>query len=186
MAARSTRGTGISPAPVAAKVHLDALSARFDETALISQLVDKRAVCVALAESRRPLHLSVYVGQEMPLHAAASARVLYSDFSREDVKGLFPTGNLTQLMPGTPITLDAVMDHLENIHQYGYDICDNEFDLNVWAVSAPIRSDSSQIIGGITLTMPQERSHSEQLRHEVVQAVLRTASDIEKTVARSF
>jgi len=161
-----------------AAVNLKSLSERFNETVMITQLIDGRALCVALAESRRPLHLSVSVGQAVPLHAAASARVLYSDLSDDEVRSLLASHEFIRLMPGTPSNVDEVIAHLENIRKYGYDVCDNEFDVDVWAVSAPIRDSDGDIIAGLTLTTPQERSESEQLRHEIIDAVLTTADDI--------
>jgi DNA-binding IclR family transcriptional regulator len=161
-----------------ADVNLKALSESFNETVMITQLIDGRALCVALAESRRPMHLSVSVGQAVPLHAAASARVLYSDLSDDEVSALLESHDFVRLMPGTPSNTTEVLAHLKNIRQYGYDVCDNEFDVDVWAVAAPIRDSTGAVIAGLTLTTPQERSASQQLRHQIIDAVLTTADDI--------
>ncbi|WP_170061959.1 IclR family transcriptional regulator [Compostimonas suwonensis] len=161
-----------------AEINVRALSEKFNETVMLTQLIDGRAVCVALAESRRPLHLSVSVGQAVPLHAAASARVLYSDFDDDSVRSLLKGHPFVQLMPKTPSSVDDVIAHLENIRSFGYDVCDNEFDFDIWAAAAPIRDASGAIVAGITLTTPQERSQPEQLRHQIVGAVVAAAEDI--------
>lgn len=161
-----------------AAVNLRSLSEKFNETVMMTQLIDGRAVCVALFESRRPLHLSVSVGQAVPLHAAASARVLYSDLGDDAVRRLLEHHEFVRLMPGTPANTDEVIPHLENIRTYGYDVCDNEFDFDIWAVAAPVRDASGAVVAGVTLTTPQERSEPPQLRHQIVEAVVRTAEDI--------
>jgi DNA-binding IclR family transcriptional regulator len=161
-----------------AAVALRELSERFNETVMLTQLIDGRAVCVALFESRRPLHLSVSVGQAVPLHAAASARVLYSGFPDEEVRRLLEHHDFVRMMPGTPAGVDEVIAHLDLIRTYGYDVCDNEFDFGIWAAAAPIRDSSGDVVAGITLTTPQERSQPQQLRHQVIDAVVAAADDI--------
>jgi len=157
---------------------LQALSERFNETVMMTQLVDERAVCVALVESRRPMHLSVKIGQAVPLHAAASARVLYSDRDEAEIERLFDGHPFTQLMPGTPSNLSEVLEHVRNIREYGYDVCDNEFDFDIWATAAPVRDANGAVVAAVTLTMPQERSQPQQRRYEIIQAVTQTADDI--------
>ena len=158
--------------------NLQALSERFNETIMMTQLIDDRAVCVALFESRRPMHLSVKIGQAVPLHAAASARVLYSDFDDERVTELLQGHTFEQLMPGTPSNTEEVLAHVRNIREYGYDVCDTEFDFDIWAAAAPVRDASGAIVAAVTLTSAQERSQPQQRRFEIIQAVTQTADDI--------
>lgn len=168
-----------------ADINLKGLSEKFNETVMMTQLIDGKAVCVALSESRRPLHLSVSVGHAVPLHAAASARVLYSSFNDDDVRVLLNNHDFLRLMPGTPANSEEVIDHLKNIRKYDYDVCDNEFDFDIWAVAAPVRDSSGAVVAGITLTTPQERSQPAQLRHQIIDAVVATAGDISAAIGGS-
>lgn len=161
-----------------AELNLRQLSERFNETVMMTQLIDGRAVCVALVESRRPMHLSVKIGQAVPLHAAASARVLYSDFDDDAITELLKAHTFEQLMPGTPSNTEEVLTHVRNIRDYGYDVCDNEFDFDIWATAAPVRDESGAVLAAVTLTSSQERSQPQQRRFEIIQAVGRTADDI--------
>ncbi|TDE14371.1 IclR family transcriptional regulator [Jiangella asiatica] len=161
-----------------AELNMKTLSERFNETVMLTQLIDRRAVCVALVESRRPLHLSVKIGQAVPLHAAASARVLYSGYDDDAIRALLDGHDFVRLMPSTPSTIEEVLAHVENIRRYGYDVCDNEFDFDIWAASAPVRDDTGAIVAAVTLTATQDRSVPAQRRHEIIQAVVSTAEDI--------
>lgn len=163
---------------VSAELNLKALSERFNETVMLTQLIDRRAVCVALFESRRPLHLSVKIGQAVPLHAAASARMLYSDFDDDSIRDLLKDHHFARLMPGTPANTAEVLTHIENIRAYGHDVCDNEFDFDIWASSAPVRDQTGAIVAAVTLIASQERSLPGQRRHEIIEAVIATAENI--------
>lgn len=168
-----------------AEHNLRSLSERFNETVMLTQLIDGRAVCVGMVESRRPMHLSVSIGQAVPLHAAASARVLYSDFDDAAVRALLRDHDFVQLMPHTPANVEDVLAHVANIREYGYDVCDNEFDFDIWATAAPVRDATGAVIAGVTLTSSQERSQPQQRRFEIVQAVVRTADDITLAIGGS-
>ncbi|MGB3414089.1 MAG: IclR family transcriptional regulator [Microbacteriaceae bacterium] len=157
---------------------IKSLSHRFNETVLISQLLEHRVICIAMAESRRALHLSVSVGQPMPLHASSSARVLFSDWTNTEIDELFAKFTFTQLTKDTPDSVNKVLEHVDHIRNYGYDESENEFDLGVWSASAPIWDAQSKILASLTLTAPRERSHQSEIRMEIIDAVLEAAHDI--------
>ena len=157
---------------------IDSLSHRFNETVMVSQLLDRRPTCVAMAESRRALHLSVVVGQPMPLHASSSARVLFSDWNDEAIHELFAGFDFVKLTEDTPDSVEKVLVHVNHIREHGYDESENEFDVGVWSASAPIWDTSGKITASVTLTAPRERSHKDNIRIEIIDAVLEAARDI--------
>lgn len=162
--------------------HLQQLAGAFDETAFVAELVGPRAVCVALVESQRPLHLSVRIGHELPLHAAASARVLLAHLPDPDARRLLESHDLTRFTEDTPRSVDAVMDHLRTVRHRGYDVCENELDRHVWAVSARI-TPSDGTLASLTLAAPMERSADADLRARMVQAVREAAAAVERDTA---
>lgn len=161
--------------------HLRALHALFDETVFVTQLFGPRAICVALAESQRPLRISVEVGREMPLHASAAARVLLAYLDEAAAHDLLDAYEMTQFTPDTPNTVEQVMGRFERIRKRGYEMSANEFDSNVWAVSLPIRR-AGAVEASLTLTAPVERSVSKGLRDQMLAAVREAVEAIEKAV----
>jgi IclR family acetate operon transcriptional repressor len=127
------------------------------ETVFITELVGDRAVCVALVESRRPLRMFVRIGQDMPLHAASSARTLLAYRDPEEARLLLAGRPLTAYTDETPTTLDAVIEHLVIIRARGYDLCDDELDRGVWAVAAPVRASTGRVVASVALAAPSHR-----------------------------
>jgi IclR family acetate operon transcriptional repressor len=155
------------------------LAAETNETAFITELVDDKVVCVSLVEGRHPLRLFVRVGQEMPLHAAASARVLLAGIPDLRVQPMLTRSPLTTYTEATPVGVNDLMHHLSTIRARGYDICDDELDRNVWAVSAPVLDRASRAtVAAVTLAAPQARMADNTTRERCRALVLDTARQL--------
>jgi IclR family transcriptional regulator, acetate operon repressor len=149
---------------------------RTGETAFLTELVGDVPVCVSIVEAEHPLRLFVRIGQEMPLHAAASSRAILAYLDEPVVRTLL-TGSapLTEYTEGTPRDVEDVMRVLEEVRARGYAVCDNELDPNVWAVSAPIRDGDDRVTSSVTVTAPWSRVAQPTTRDRATQAVLRAA-----------
>ncbi|QAY58560.1 IclR family transcriptional regulator [Microbacterium protaetiae] len=148
------------------------------ETVFVCELVDAQAVCISLVESRHPLRLFVRVGQPMPLHAAASARVLIAWHAEDDVRRILSDAELTAYTPETPSTVNQVLEHLALIRERGYDVCHSELDRNVWAVSAPVRSSADEVVASVTLAAPAQRVDAADDQTAAINAVQEAAAAI--------
>lgn len=145
------------------------------ETVFLCELVGGRVVCLALVESRHPLRLFVRVGQEMPLHAASSARVLLAWRDPQTARHLLAKSELIPFTSDTPLDAEKVMNRLELVRQRGFDVCDSELNENTWAVALPVRSATGEVVASVTMAGPQHRFESESKRAEAI-AHLREAA----------
>ncbi|MCU1640715.1 MAG: IclR family transcriptional regulator [Nocardia sp.] len=148
------------------------------ETIFLTELIGARAVCVALVEGRHPLRLFVRIGQDMPLHAAASSRALLAYLPTADARKLLQAYPLDAFTPETPTTVDEVIEHLEVVRERGYDICDDELDRGVWAVSAPVFASTGSAAASVTLAAAGGRIQDPAAREAAVQTVLAAAREM--------
>jgi IclR family acetate operon transcriptional repressor len=130
------------------------------ETVFAVELRGGAAVCVALVPSEHPLRLYVQMGQEMPLNAAASARVLLADMDEPTAAEMLSRSPMIAYSSRTPTRPAEVLEHLETVRHRGYDICDDELDRDVWAVSVPIRQADGRVGTSLTLAAPRSRVHA--------------------------
>lgn len=158
--------------------HLRDLVQTFDETVFVARIVNDRAVCVAAQTSSRPLHVQVNVGRDLPLHAAASARVLLAYRDVDEARRLLLGQDFQRYTEDTPRTVPEVLDHLEDIRRRGYDVCENELDANVWAVSSPVRSGNGVAAASLTVATPRERHRTAASRRAMTVAVAKHAEDM--------
>lgn len=157
---------------------LQRAAAATGESVFLTELIGDRAICVALVDGVRPLRLFVRIGQEMPLHAAASARVLLSDAPDEVVRMLLFRAGLTPYTTETPNSVEEVLAHLAMIRARGFDICDDELDDGVWAVSAPVRTATGRVVGSVTMAAPGSQVSELATRDEATRTVVRAANEM--------
>lgn len=177
-AARELANEGTRPhgALVAPHPALGNLADVTGETVFMTELVGDRAICISLVEGQYPLRLFVRIGQEMPLHAAASARVLLADLDDSTVIGLLARHPMTAFTKETPATIEDVVEHLTMIRARGYDVCDDELDKGVWAVAAPVYTSTGRICASVTLAAPSGRMAIPQIRDTAISQVTAAAA----------
>jgi DNA-binding IclR family transcriptional regulator len=159
------------------------------ETVFLTELIGDRAVCVALVQSQHPLRLFVRIGQDLPLHASAAARVLLAYLPPAEAKHLLLGYPLTQFTKDTPNTVSQVLQHLADVRTRGYDVCSDELDPGVWAVSAPIRASTGRVVASVTLAGPAHRLAARGVQDTstktVVEAAQRVSEDLGWEVSAS-
>jgi DNA-binding IclR family transcriptional regulator len=177
-AARSLAESKDTPNSILNTPHraLSDIAALSGETVFLTELIGDSAVCVALVEGSHPLRLFVQIGYELPMHAAASARVLLADLDDEDVRRLLSVTTLTAFTDETPTTVEDVMSHIALVRTRGYDVCDDELDRQVWAVSAPVLMSTGRACASITLAAPESRLADISSRRRALDAVLDAAA----------
>ncbi|MGZ2356518.1 IclR family transcriptional regulator [Streptomyces sp. 372A] len=148
------------------------------ETVFLTELIGDRAVCVALSEGRHPLRLFVRIGQEMPLHAAASSRSILAYCPDPVVRRLLGKHDLVAFTEETPRTVEEVLAHLALVRTRGYDVCDDELDRCVWAVSSPIFTSTGSVAASVTLTAAGGRMRDERARAEALRTIQAAAHDL--------
>jgi DNA-binding IclR family transcriptional regulator len=152
------------------------------ETVFLTELIGDRAICVVLAQSQHPLRLFVRIGQDMPLHASAAARVLLAYLPPAEAQHLLLNYPLTQFTRDTPNTVAQVLQHLAEVRARGYDVCNDELDPGVWAVSAPARVSTGRVVASVTLAGPAHRLAAQGVqdasRRTVAEAAKRMSEDL--------
>jgi DNA-binding IclR family transcriptional regulator len=146
------------------------------ETTFLSEMSGSKVLCLALVESEHPLRLFVRVGQTMPLHAAASARVLLAWREDDDVRRLLSEHAFSAFTSDTPTDVAAVLDRLRQIRDRGYDICESELDEDVWAVSAPVRASTGVVVASVTIAAPRQRAGTQRDRTGLIAQALEAAA----------
>lgn len=164
--------------PPQAVIHLGRQSG---ETVFLTRMIDSRVICISLIESTHPLRLYVKVGQEMPLHAAASARIVLAHRDPALVEALLAGQRREAYTSGTMREVNQLIDHLAHARRRGFDVCSSELDAAVWAVAAPVYDSTGRVECGVALAAAAGRVESAARKAEFTQLVLQAAETLSRS-----
>ncbi|EAX47736.1 transcriptional regulator, IclR family [Thermosinus carboxydivorans Nor1] len=161
--------------------HAKALSERFNEVVHISVL-DKSAdlypkhIIVEKIQSQQVLSLTPPVGSSSPSHCSAVGKCLLA-FSPGEYTNRFIGRELPRFTPKTITDWDKLLAELAAIRERGYALDDEELELGLTCVAAPILGRDGEIIAALSLSGPTSRIKSDQFA-EIVEQVKQTTATI--------
>ncbi|WP_299538068.1 IclR family transcriptional regulator [uncultured Streptomyces sp.] len=147
------------------------LADRRGETANVMIRRDIHRVCVAQQESPQPLRHVVRVGDELPLWAGASSKVLIGGAS---------DALLTRIALDSPHGVDHVgrlREWAEEAAERGYAVSQGERDIGLTAVAVPLTTSSGVVVASLSLSGPSARITQESVT-EFAQDLMQVAGQI--------
>jgi DNA-binding IclR family transcriptional regulator len=166
-----------SPLVIIAQPVLDDLRTVLNESVFLCELVDERAVVVAVAESPRPLRTFMRLGHHMPFHAAASARAILAFQDPARIRRLLQIEKTSPYTSRTKVDDAATLTELDRAHRRGYATCDQEMEVGVKAIAMPIRDSTGCVVASVAVVAPRERLTG-RARVLALQALTVAATDV--------
>ncbi|EAQ79242.1 IclR family transcriptional regulator [Blastopirellula marina] len=127
-------------------------------------------------ESRHPFRLVVEANNKDPFYSTALGRALTSELSEEEWNGLIAHVKLIARTPQTVIDPQKLREIHERVSQEGYAMEQDQNDIGVTCIGAPIR-DGSGIVAAVSVSIPTARVDSTS-KPQLIDAVQQTAAKI--------
>ncbi|WP_169738496.1 IclR family transcriptional regulator [Afifella pfennigii] len=149
---------GMNPEVAAgyAQIVVDELAAELGETCYVVRLGQARIFSIARNAPDQGHRLHVLPGDELPPHAAASAKAILA-FQPEDVVARFLKEPLERLTGHTLTDPRRVREELAEVRRQDFAVCDREIDDNIMAYAAPIHMEAAGVIYALGVTGPCTR-----------------------------
>lgn len=156
-----------------------------DATGFTSHIVirdGRDIVFVAKAQSVAPVFSSikVNVGTRLPAHATVHGHVLMGDLTLDELKRLYPEGQLEKFTAQTPATVHDLYERVREDAARGYAVSSSSFERGISVVSAPVRSDLGRIVAAVTVTIPRAEIDQPLLDSDLVGQVRQAAADLSR------
>ncbi len=155
---------------------LEGLMAATSETAVVAVLRANKVIYMDGVEADRTVRAISRVGAMLPAHCTAVGKAQLALLTSVDVEKLYQDPNLEQLTPHSLKTRDALLADLADIRQRGYAVENEECDMDVRSVAAPVRDFSKNVIAAIGIVAPASRLTDEKLARGGVLARLDEAA----------
>src|SRR5512146_1435832 len=118
------------------------------------------------------------VGARLPAYCTAAGKIQIAYMTDEELENYLPTKELKRFTPNTVTDRDELKKHLLQVTEQGYAIDNEELDIGVRCVGAPIRDYTRRIIGAVSISGPSMRFTDERMDKELIPLVKRAGEEI--------
>lgn len=157
---------------------LEALVKECNETTYVAILKEAHIVYLDVVETDLTVRVVPRVGARLPAYCTAAGKVQIAYMTDEELESYLPTKEMKRFTPKTLVDREELKKHLKVIAEQGYAIDDEEMDVGVKCVGAPIRDYTRRIIGAVSISGPSMRFTEERLQKELIPLVIRSGEEI--------
>ena len=179
------RGDYAAASRLAARLRLVALESmkdlnrRFQETVSLAALFENRIEVIEVLDSPHLMRMTNIVGRILPPHASSLGKTITAFQPEADQARLMRNYGLLHITNHTITDEDLLAREFERIRELGYGCDAEESILGAYCIGAPIRVESTEVVGAVSLSMPKSRMpESPSFIEQVTRAVQATADTI--------
>jgi IclR family acetate operon transcriptional repressor len=160
--------------------YLQSLVDQFGESTHLGVRRGRAMVTAGFLEGTHTIRMASHVGARRPIHCSSMGKALLA-FSDPSVIDLVLYGPLEQLTSNTVTDPDALRRELAAIREQGYAVDNEEVEIGLRCVGAPVFDYSGTAIAGISISGPTLRVASERV-DEIGQIVRETAYQLSRSL----
>lgn len=157
---------------------LEALVKECNETTYVAILKDSHIVYLDVVETDLTVRVVPRVGARLPAYCTAAGKVQIAYMTDEELEHYLPVREMKRYTPKTLVDRDELKKHLKLVAEQGYAVDDEELDVGVKCVGAPIRDYTRRIIGAVSISGPSMRFSDERMEKELIPLVVRSGEEI--------
>ncbi len=156
---------------------LERLVRECNETTYVAILKESSIVYLDVVETDLTVRVVPRVGARLPAYCTAAGKVQFAYMTEEELDHYLPK-ELKRFTPNTVIDRDELKKELRQIAEQGYAIDNEELDVGVRCVGAPIRDYTRRIIGAVSISGPSMRFSEERTDKELIPLVKKAGEEI--------
>ncbi len=139
---------------------LNELAEKTGETIHLAVPSGAEVVYIAKVESKHALVMSSHIGARIPMYCSALGKAILA-FNGEEYLNTILTHPMTQRTPNTITTVEALKIELNLTQRRGYAIDNEENEVGISCVGAPIFDYNATPIAAISISVPDQRINQE-------------------------
>ena len=163
--------------------YLQDITAEIGESSSLSVLDGTDVVYVVRsAAPHRLMAISLSVGTRLPAAYTSMGRVLLAQLPQANLDSLLQSMELRAHTPHSLVDMEALRKELDQVRQQGYSLVDQELDLGLRSVAAPVFAGNGDLLGAINISTNAARVPLEVLLDDYLPRLQRLADTVQKTV----
>jgi IclR family pca regulon transcriptional regulator len=169
-----------------AQPFMEKVVARLHESSSIGVLDGQDCVYVARVPAKRIMSINLAVGSRLPAHATSMGKVLLAYLPPERLNEYFASGPLPRLTKHTLCEEGVLRKALDEIRARGWALCDQETEVGVRAVAAPIFDRLHQVQAALNVGSHASRVQLRTLKREYLPVVVDVARRISRVLGANL
>lgn len=158
---------------------LEALTAALQETSSINAMKGANIITLDAVETPHPVRVVTRLGVWLPSYCTAPGKIFLAAQSTKERLRQLPK-EMQQFTPHTITDFWLLLEHLEQVVLQGYAMDDEEMEIGVRCVSAPVHDGSLRVVGAISVTGPVSRMGDERLQAEIIPVIRGSAAELSR------
>jgi DNA-binding IclR family transcriptional regulator len=161
-----------------AKPILEKMVDECNETCYVAIFKEGHVVYLDMVETDMTVRVVSRVGSRLPAYCTAAGKVHLAHMSDEEINEVLPSKDLKPYTDTTIKSRDVLKAELATVIEKGFAIDNEEMDIGVRCVAAPIRDYTRRIVGSISVSGPNMRLSPERIENELVPLVTQAAEEL--------
>lgn len=162
-----------------AKSYLRALMEETGETAHLAILYTDEVLYFEKVEGPHVLRMPSRVGRHIPTYCTSVGKAMLSSLDETEVRRIVQSHPIRRYTPSTAKGVAELLVELKRTRKRGYAVDNEEFELGLRCVGAPIRDHTGEMVGAISVAGPSARLTRKKIP-AVGNAVMKIAAAISK------
>lgn len=147
------------------------LSARCGETVHLGVLSDWEVLSIEEAESPLTLKATVYIGKRAPLHCTAVGKALLAFLKENELEAIIAAKGLKKYTENTITDPALLKEHLSQIRARGFAVDNEEHELGVRCVGAPVFDHEGKVVASISASGPSFRITEDRVNELALEVI---------------
>lgn len=152
-----------------------------NETVHLVLLDRNEIIYIEKEDGPRTLTMYSHIGKRAPVHCTGVGKAILAYLSDQEVDRLLSIQNLQPFTEFTMTDKEAIKNHLQSVRECGYAVDDEEIELGLKCIAAPIFNHQGNVIASISCAAPKIRLDEERLP-KVIAGIQKAASEISKAL----
>jgi len=161
---------------------LEKLSQTTGETVSLSLLDGLEVVYIDRVRNRSIVGVLLELGSRIPAHCASMGKAMLAHLEPEELTRRLATATLVARTPNSIENVEQLLQELDRVRSKGYALNDEELEVGLRAVAAPIRNYSGEVIAAINLTGNVHTISLERLTFDLAPLVESAAAKISRAM----
>jgi IclR family transcriptional regulator, KDG regulon repressor len=137
--------------------YLQQLASQTGETTHLAILDDGTILYVAKVDGWHSLRMPSQIGKRLPTHCTALGKVMLAGLPDVNLRQIIKGHGLVQLTPNTLTSLERLKSELEAIRRHGYSVDNEELELGLRCVAAPVVDSNGDVVAAVSISGPTTR-----------------------------